>query len=244
MISYSSFSRPGDRRVNEDAVGALSCGGRSIFVVADGLGGHGGGGTASSYVVSRILHDFEEWNGDDAARFFSQTLPRIQEELSYMQAAERCAGGMRTTVAAAAVSGRMVTVAHVGDSRCYLLGPWGVRQRTLDHSVPQMLALAGEIRQEDIPRHPSRNQLLHALGDGDEELRVDMITVRRRGLKALLLCSDGFWEHMDERGICAARRHARTPEEWLVRMEQAVRESGKGHHMDNYSALGVFLDGR
>lgn len=242
MISYSSLSRPGDRNVNEDAVGALFRNGRYLFVVADGLGGHGRGGTASSYVVSRLLRTFEEADGMGEAQFFSETLPLIQKELAYMQLVEHCAAGMRSTVAAAAVSDRTITVAHVGDSRCYLLGAWGIQRRTLDHSVPQMLALAGEIRERDIPHHPSRNKLLHALGDGDEELRVDIQEVRRsHKVKALLLCSDGFWEHIDGRSICAARRRAKTPEEWLERMEETVKEAGSHHNMDNYSALGVFL---
>lgn len=242
MISYSSLSRAGDRRVNEDAVGALAWEGRYLFVVADGLGGHGQGAAASSYVVSRLLRAFEEAGEEDFPRFFTGTLGLIQGELAAMQAAEGRPTGMRSTVVAAAVCGGAVTVAHVGDSRCYLLGPWGVRQRTLDHSVPQMLALAGEIRDRDIPRHPSRSRLLHALGDGGEAPHVDLLEAPR-GTRALLLCSDGFWEYLPPRDIAAARRRSKTPQEWLERMEEAVRTAGAGRNMDNYSALGVFLDG-
>lgn len=60
MVAYSTLSRAGDRRVNEDAVGALVLEDRCLFVVADGLGGHGQGAAASSYVVSRLLRAFEE----------------------------------------------------------------------------------------------------------------------------------------------------------------------------------------
>ena len=242
MVSYSSLSRIGDRRVNEDAVGALSKGDRYLFVVADGLGGHGQGAAASSYVVSRLLRAFEEAETTDAPRFFTQALPLVQRELTAMQAAGGCPGGMRSTVVAAAVWDGLVTVAHVGDSRCYLLGPWGVRQRTLDHSVPQMLALAGEIREQDIPCHPSRSKLLHALGDGDENPRIELLEARR-GTKALLLCSDGFWEHIGSRDIAAARRRSKTPQEWLKQMEETVKAAGAGRSMDNYSALGAFLNG-
>lgn len=242
MVSYSSLSRTGDRRVNEDAVGALSQENRHLFVVADGLGGHGKGAAASSYVVSQLLRAFEAEGDVDAPLFFTQTFRRIQQELTDMQAAEGCIAGMRSTVVAAAIWNGVVTVAHVGDSRCYLLGPWGVRQRTLDHSIPQMLALAGEIREQDISHHPSRNKLLHALGDGNEELRIDLLEARR-GTKALLLCSDGFWEHIEPRDIAAARRRSKTPQEWLERMEETVKAAGAGQSMDNYSALGVFLNG-
>lgn len=243
MISYSSLSRAGDRAVNEDAVGAAACGGRRLFVVADGLGGHGHGRAASSYVVSRLLHTFEEAGDQPPTQFLDETLRMIQAELADMQLAERCPAGMRSTVVAALVSDTAVTIAHVGDSRCYLLGPWGVRLRTLDHSVPQMLALAGEIREKDIRHHPSRSQLLHALGDGGEELHLDIQDVRRsRGTKALLLCSDGFWEYIEERRMCAARRQSENPQMWLETMEKIVLENGEPHHMDNYSALGVFLE--
>ena len=242
MISYSSFSRPGGRRVNEDAVGACMQGERYLFVVADGLGGHKQGTVASSYVVSRLMRAFEEAGTVDFSQFFMQTIRLIQKELMTVQREEGCPGGMLSTVVAAAVCGSEVTVAHVGDSRCYLLGPWGVRQRTLDHSVPQALALAGEIRERDIPHHPSRNKLLHCLGDGDEEPRIELLEVKR-GARALLLCSDGFWEYIGSREIAAARRRSKTPQEWLERMEETVKAAGAGREMDNYSALGVFLDG-
>lgn len=243
MISYSSFSRAGGRSVNEDAVGATACGGRHLFVVADGLGGHGHGKAASSYVVSRLLHMFAGACGQPSAQFLNETLRMIQMELADMQLAEQCPAGLRSTVVAAVVSDAAITIAHVGDSRGYVLGPWGVQRRTLDHSVPQMLALAGEIKEKDIRRHPSRSQLLHALGDGDEDLRLDILEVKRsRRTKALLLCSDGFWEHIDERRMCATRRQSETPQEWLETMEKIVLEEGKDRHMDNYSALGVFME--
>lgn len=241
MISYSSLSRAGDRQVNEDAVGTTVQGDRYLFAVADGLGGHKRGAVASSYVVSRLLRAFEEVGDMDFSRFFTRTLRLIQQELAVIQREEGCPGGMLSTVAAAAVCGSTVTVAHVGDSRCYLLGPWGVRKRTLDHSVPQALALAGEIREQDIPHHPSRSKLLHCLGDGDEEPRIELLEARR-GTKSLLLCSDGFWEYIGSQEIAAARRRSKTPQEWLERMEETVRAAGVGQNMDNYSALGVFLD--
>lgn len=241
MISYSSFSRPGDRRINEDAVGVCVHGERYLFVVADGLGGHKQGAVASSYVVSRLMRAFEEAGAVDFSRFLTQTIRLIQQELMAVQREEGCPGGMLSTVVAAAVCGNVVTVAHVGDSRCYFLGPWGVRKRTLDHSVPQALALAGEIREQDIPHHPSRSKLLHCLGDGDEEPRIELLETRR-GTKGLLLCSDGFWEYLESREIAAAWRRSKTPQEWLERMEETVRAAGAGRNMDNYSALGVFLD--
>ena len=235
MVSYSSLSRPGDRRVNEDAVGALSQENRHLFVVADGLGGHGQGAAASSYVVSQLLRAFEAEGDVDAPLFFTQTLRRIQRELTDMQAAEGCISGMRSTVAAAAVCGGMVTVAHVGDSRCYLLGPWGVRQRTLDHSVPQMLALAGEIREQDISHHPSRSKLLHALGDGDEELRIELLEARR-GTKALLLCSDGLSNIVTDEEMLINYRAANDPEMLCRALMDLALERGA---RDNVTVLAV-----
>ena len=72
-----------------------------------------------------------------------------------------------------------------------------------------------------------------------EPFRIEL--KERTDKQAFLLCSDGFWELIDEKMMCKTLKKAKTPEEWLKSMEQIVLENGKGTNMDNYSAIAVFV---
>ena len=72
--------------------------------------------------------------------------------------------------------------------------------RTIDHSIPQMLALAGEIKEKEIRRHPDRNKLLRVVGTDWENPQYEISEdVEKTGGEAFLLCSDGFWENITEK---------------------------------------------
>lgn len=114
--------------------------------------------------------------------------------------------------------------------------------RSQDHSVPQMLVKRGEIAEKDIRRHEDRSLLLRVMGtewDGPKYQVVEGITLTKRS--SFLLCSDGFWELIDEKMMCKTLKKAANPQEWLDSMEKNVLENGKGTNMDNYSAIAVFV---
>lgn len=240
MLSYHLLSNTGDREENEDCVGAQLWTDGGIFALADGLGGHGAGEMASQFVVEQLLRICQPRLGCDLSALLSSTLQAAQREILQMQQTHHSQADMKTTVAVAAIASDQLCIAHVGDSRVYVFGKRKLLYRTLDHSVPQMLAQAGEIREKDIRHHPDRNRLLRAMG-GDEMLSVAVSVYPVADAKALLLCSDGFWEHIDERHMQAVLRRANDPREWLTAMERIVRKNGRKYQMDNYSAIGVFF---
>lgn len=241
MLSYYLISAPGDRKENEDAAGAVAWANGGIFVLADGLGGHGGSALASRCVVERLLRLPPPRQESELSSNLTRALQDAHSALLQLQHAHSLRVGGKSTAAVAVVLSEHLCIGHVGDSRVYIFGKRKLLRRTLDHSVPQILALAGQIREKDIRHHPDRNHLLRALGGGDVPLEIDIFSCTTQEIKALLLCSDGFWELINERQMEAALRRADTPQDWLRHMETIVLRNGRNYSMDNYSAIGIYL---
>src|SRR5690606_19818606 len=131
----------------------------------------------------------------------------------------------------------------VGDSRLYRFSGGSVAEQTDDHSVPQMLVAAGDIRVEEIRFHEDRNKLLRSLGtaEGFRPALRDRPFSLTPG-EVFLLLSDGFWEYITEIAMTAELAKSATPEEWLRRMELRLRTAASGD-FDNYSAIAVFVRG-
>ena len=247
MIRYCTISKKGDREVNEDAVGGVVLEKGALFVVADGLGGHGCGDTASRYTVGSFLEFYftDRSRTVSAEEYLMESFQRIQNGMQERQKRQHRMAEMKSTAAVVVCESGRITVGHIGDSRVYLFGEKKLFWRTIDHSVPQMLALAGEIPEKAIRRHPDRNKILHALGNTGDELRIDRKAFEHpEEIRALLLCSDGFWEYIDERHMLSTLRHSTSPEEWMEKMEKIVLKNGRRSRklMDNYSAAAVLLE--
>jgi serine/threonine protein phosphatase PrpC len=150
---------------------------------------------------------------------------------------------MRTTLVVLASDGQRARWAHVGDSRLYHLRGGRIASQTLDHSVPQALARAGEIRPDEIRCHEDRNRLLRTLGNEDEA-RPTVLgePVLLEPDDAFLLCTDGFWEFVTEAEIEVTLAKAATPEDWLTTMAtRLLNRADPGH--DNYTAVAVWVAG-
>ena len=239
MVTYKSISRMGSRPVNEDCVGMHRKGQEYGFFLADGLGGHGKGDRASKTAVEQAILRFEEGG------FGEETLKRIflcgQAAILEKQKELGCTRAMKTTMTALLIGEKTIRFGHVGDSRIYYFRNGKLVRRTLDHSVPQMLAAAGEIREEEIRHHPDRNRLLRVMGvEWDRPEYQLSEELERSGKQAFLLCSDGFWELVTEKEMTALLKRSRTVEQWLDGMEALVAKHGEGTSMDNYSAVAVW----
>ena len=115
--------------------------------------------------------------------------------------------------------------------------------RTLDHSVPQMLVFAGDIKEKHIRKHPDRNRLLKVLGARDKELKFDTSSkFNINECQGFLLCTDGFWENITERKMCKFLRKSKTVEQWMELMKKEVVKNGKGNNMDNNSAIAIMIN--
>jgi len=232
----ASISNVGGRAANEDNAGYLEVGNSGCWVVADGLGGHGGGATASRLVVDAVLTSFQSNPivSPEALRGFlvaAQTaVLREQAEPSLSQ--------MRSTVVVLLANDQAAVCGHIGDSRLYHFQTGAVVFQTTDHSVPGALAAGGSIPYDQIRYHEDRNRVLRSLGNSAE---VNPAIAERSISNGdmFLLCSDGFWEYVTEPEMEADATKAAAPADWLRFMASRLLKRAKPEH-DNYTAVAVF----
>jgi len=241
MISYHLLCNTGNRDNNEDSVGMYQREQEYCFVLADGLGGHGKGELASRLAVESAVQVFAV-NGMDEG-IMERSFAEAQSTILENQKKDDTAQDMKTTLVILHIGETHLGWGYIGDSRLYYFKDERLVQRTLDHSVPQMLAASGKIKEKQIRNHPDRNRLLRVLGvDWDLPKYQLEEPVTRQGRQAFLLCSDGFWELIDEKKMMHSLKRARTPADWLGMMEAIVRKNGRDKNMDNYSAVAVWLE--
>lgn len=242
MLTYEILTSSGEREYNEDYAKAAWNNGAYCFVLADGLGGHGGGAEASKLVAEHILEDFKE-HGEVTEAYLKKCFEESQEALLNEQERKNCVNEMKTTLVVLLADEHTVRWGHIGDSRLYYFKNHRLIQRTLDHSVPQMLVAAGEIEEGQIRGHADRNRLLRVMGTEWETPRYQIAESRNREAgDVFLLCTDGFWEWIVEKEMLLCLKKSKMPGEWLKRMEREIRKNGSGKGMDNYTALAVYME--
>lgn len=238
---FHVISKPGNRKINEDSVQIFNNENILFAVLADGLGGHGYGDVASALTVKTAVETFQT-NLFVSEESICQCFENCQSALLERQQSLKGNTCLRTTLCILMADRTRLIWGHVGDSRIYFFRREHLVCRTLDHSVPQILAIANKIREEDIAHHPDRNRLLRAMG---EEWIKPAYTLSHahssKGKLAFLLCSDGFWEWINEREIISCLKNAVSPAGWLESMENIVLAKGAGSTMDNYSAICIWL---
>lgn len=240
MISFEILSDTGEREYNEDYAGAETNGAANVFVLADGLGGHGGGDEASRLVAEYILKDFVQ-NGEVSQSYMKKSFEQAQKLLLEEQHRQNRTMEMKTTLAVLLADDHAFQWGYIGDSRIYYFKDRKLKLRTLDHSVPQMLVSAGKLPERKIRGHEDRNRLLRVMGVEWEQPQYELAAMQERtGKETFLLCSDGFWEWIRERDMQSALKRSSSPAEWLQKMKEIVCRNGKGKNMDNYSAIAVF----
>ncbi|MYL28279.1 Stp1/IreP family PP2C-type Ser/Thr phosphatase [Halobacillus halophilus] len=196
MIEYYLTDQGRVRAHNEDAGGVFrNQAGQVLAVTADGMGGHQAGDVASRMAVD-VLHN--EWEQSDefhtpsgAEEWMKETIRAANNEIkTYASEHEECAG-MGTTIVAAICTEQFVSIAHVGDSRCYLANAYGFKAVTEDHSLVNELVRSGQITEEQAEHHPRKNVLLKALGT-EYDLFPDVQSLEWDPDNRLLLCTDGL----------------------------------------------------
>lgn len=242
MIDYATITEIGNKEKNEDSVRAfinqpLSTYG---FLVADGLGGHGNGDVASKFVADCIgaaIENTDSFEGDFINVCFDTSQKMLMDE-KYINGLD----SIKTTLVLLLITDNRARWGHIGDSRLYLFRDGKIRKRTIDHSVPQMLAVSGKIKEKEIRHHPQRSVLLHAMGAewDSPEYEIDENFFRIQKGDSFLLCSDGFWEWIEEKTMTKIVRKKMSAFDTLREMTTEVKRNGKNSDMDNFSA--VFID--
>jgi len=177
-----------------------------LFVIADGIGGHANGQEASrlaiqhirDVVIPALLGDVKISEEQSAELLLDAVQEANNAVCQYNQIYKSDIG---TTVSAALVVGKTISIANVGDSRTYsYTSGGGLKKVTRDHSVVARLVENGAISADDVYSHPRRNEIYRSLGH-TTSLDVDMFTHPLEAETTLLLCSDGLWEMVRDPAI-------------------------------------------
>ena len=160
-----------------------------LFVVADGMGGAQSGEVASEMAVEAF--DAGLPDGDSPAEGLVRIIERANQRIHERSRAETQRAGMGTTVTAAYVGEDVVTIAHVGDSRCYLLRNGELRRLTVDHSLVGDLVRLGKLTEEQAESHPQRSVITRALGP-EPNVQVDVEAFEAKAGDLFMVCSDGL----------------------------------------------------
>src|SRR5580765_1541155 len=185
------------RPLNEDSF--LADGERSIFAVADGVGGAEAGEVASQTAIEVLDEAFRhQTEGSDVEDLMELAIQRANASIHQMAQEHARFAMMATTIVALHLNGNLATIGHVGDSRLYRLSPDGhLYRETEDHSIVEEEVRAGRMTPEQADNHPSKNVISRALV-AEDVVEVDMKTMEVQEVTEFLLCSDGMTRHVSD----------------------------------------------
>ena len=206
MQSWGLTDKGCVRKMNQDAYDIQQLDRNTLLcVVCDGMGGAKSGNIASSLAVDVFSQEIQrtwtpnmEW---DKADQMMKSAVKLANFTVYDQARQfEEFEGMGTTLVAALIRGRKISVVNVGDSRAYRISQNGIRQITKDHSVVQMMVDRGELTPEAAKRYPGKNLITRAVGT-ESSVVCDVFRQELNRGDFLLLCSDGLSNLMDDQEI-------------------------------------------
>ena len=221
------------RANNQDS----SFAGEHLIAMCDGMGGHAGGDTASSIAIRSLAHieqDDTGGNVETISRMMETSVMAAHDAIVGKAKRERKLAGMGTTVTAVALVAGYWVVAHIGDSRAYLLRDGHLSRITCDHSYVQHLIDTGRITPAEAKNHPQRNVVMRVLGDFDIDPRPDISIRKAHPADRWLLCSDGLCGVLEDSTIKETMTALADQGECAQRLVQMALRAGS---TDNVTAV-------
>ena len=253
-LSYGIASDAGMARDNnEDACFGMKWSSISVderpdfglFALADGMGGHLDGERASGVAVQTLAAEMLDSIGAPMLKYLEASKsPTILEAL--VKAAEKAnravvkrVPGGGTTLSAVAIVGNLAYLAHVGDSRAYLIHGDKIEQLTTDHTLVQRLIEMKELTPEEAATYPQKNVLYRALGQNEQLKMEGLIRTMPPGAQ-VLLCSDGLWDMVEDDAIHEVTVKSGSPQEACDRLVSIANRRGGA---DNVSVIVIRMPG-
>lgn len=239
------------RENNEDSLHLWASSGYVVAVVADGMGGAAAGEEASRLAVEAVesgliltspdTNNLDRMSEQTIASQLSQAIRIGNQNIVARAAVDPEMRGMGTTVTLAFVRGARAIIAHVGDSRAYLVDGemGGITQITDDHSFVEALVAAGHLTHEQAEEHPMKNVLYRALGQ-NEEIEVDVYETQLHSGDHIVLCSDGLTRHVKPREIAEIVLSIDDPE---IASQALVDLANARGGEDNVSVIVIAVEG-
>ena len=221
------------RSNNQDS----SFAGRHLAAICDGMGGHAGGDTASTIAIRSLAHIEQDDTGNDIeklAAMMGSSIMAAHDAIVGKAKHEHALAGMGTTVTAIALLQNHWVLAHIGDSRAYLLRNHHLIRATKDHSYVQHLIDTSRITETEAKNHPQRNVVMRVLGDFDIDPRPDISIRKALPGDRWLLCSDGVCGVLEDSTIAEILDTVLDPEDCA---QQLVATALKAGSTDNATAV-------
>ncbi len=244
MEIYFQSDQGKRRNSNQDYV-ATFCNQRQrpLALLADGMGGHQAGDIASRQAVEEIGQRWQETTIDDsekATQWFIQEIQKENQSIYEKGQADVKLSGMGTTFEAVAIFDNQIALAHVGDSRIYILRDKQLLPLTEDHSLVNELVKSGEITKEMAAAHPRKNIITRSIGMPGI-IEVDVATYPYRLGDFILICSDGLTNMVPESQILELIR----TNACLKKIGQALIDAAnQAGGLDNITVLLIDFGGR
>jgi len=196
-MKAASMTDPGRvRKTNEDNFFADEALG--LFIVADGMGGHAGGEVASHVAIATISELMKAaLTVGDADALIRSAIDQANTAIRHQAEADPTLHGMGTTLVLAFCRGDAIHLAHLGDSRAYLIHDGSIQRLTEDHSLVAQMVRSGQLSAEEAPRSHLRNVVTRSLGN-QKLTEPDLAVVEWNAGDYLLLCSDGLTNMVEE----------------------------------------------
>ncbi|ACO47013.2 protein phosphatase 2C domain-containing protein [Deinococcus deserti] len=231
-LSFGLLTDVGRQRqggVNQDAALALDLPQGGLYAVADGMGGHAAGELAANLALDALAQHYAEERGTPPTRLVAAVQAA---NLAVLHHAVGEYMGMGTTLLAAVIDRGALLIAHVGDSRAYLLREGTLHRLTEDHSWVAEQVRLGLLTEEEARTHQWRSVVSNALG-GEERVRLEMFGVPLHAGDRLLLCSDGLSGVVSEENLIMLLSSG-TPQDTVRQLVNAANDAGGP---DNITAL-------
>lgn len=195
-----------------------------IYAVADGMGGHIAGDVASATAVTAISEGIETRHPEDG-NDLAELVTRANEAIWEKARSDPALRGMGTTCTMLMVDGDVAHIAHVGDSRAYLLRDGSFRQLTEDHTLVERMVREGRLSAEDAANHPQRNVITRALGV-DANVRVDVLEETLAEGDRILITSDGLTSMVEGEEIARVLDAEDDPQAAAERLVEMANDAG------------------
>lgn len=239
MQFYSLTDRGMLRENNEDRCYAGKFGDYTLLIVADGMGGHLGGETASRKAIETVVSEVEnalskKMLPGQIMLLLSEVLEKANQEIIALSKMDSALVGMGTTCDICLIAKNTAYIAHIGDSRIYKLSKKDNFTRlTKDHSLVEYMIETGTITEEEALNHPQKNIILRALGTSPES-EADISYEKLSPGDTLLMCSDGLTNMLTEEVIFEIISSKNTPEE---KAKELVRRANEAGGADNITVV-------
>lgn len=225
------------RSVNEDSGGIFNQNSSCLMaMVADGMGGHQAGDVASNRAVTYMKSAWEKdksiIDAIQVESWLQQTVEQMNAAIFELSKQQKAYEGMGTTVVIGVCTEAFITIAHIGDSRAYLLENSQLKQLTSDHSLVNELVQSGQLTEEEASQHPNKNVLTRAAGT-ESTVQIDIHTYRWQPGDQLLFCSDGLTNKLTDQDLQQAFESYTNKE---VLMKELIHQANERGGEDNITA--------